>query len=120
MAGRLAPVKQYHHLIRAFAKVVALHPEWKLRIYGAGQTKPRLQALISALGLYNHVLLMGRSATVDREYAKASLTAMSSSFEGLPMTLIEAMSAGVPAVSYDCPHGPRAVITDGHDGLLVP
>ena len=119
VAGRLSHEKQYNQLIRAFALVVRSHPDWKLRIFGSGREKAELQELIFQLELYNHVLLMGRSNTVDREYAKASLTAMSSRWEGLPMTLIEAMAAGVPAVSYDCPHGPRAVITSGHDGLLV-
>ena len=120
VAGRLAPIKQYAHLVRAFARVVEVRPEWKLRIYGAGQCRRDLRRLVHELRLYNHVFLMGRSNTVDREYAKASLTALSSSFEGLPMTLIEAMAAGVPPVSYDCPHGPREVVTHEVDGLLVP
>ncbi len=117
--GRLSNVKRYDHLIRAFALVIEKRPDWKLRIYGAGPLSSKLRNYVRDHGLYNHVTLMGQWHNIDREFAKASLTAMSSESEGLPMTLIEAMLAGVPPVSYDCPHGPRSIITHGHDGLLV-
>jgi glycosyltransferase involved in cell wall biosynthesis len=120
VAGRLVPGKQFNHLIRAFALVTRRHPDWKLRIFGSGVSAPRLQQLIHDLGLEDQVTLLGRSVTIEREFAAAALTALTSRAEGLPMGLIEAMAAGVPPVSYDCPHGPRAIITSGHDGLLVP
>jgi glycosyltransferase involved in cell wall biosynthesis len=120
VAGRLVPGKQFNHLIRAFALVSRRHPDWKLRIFGSGVSAPRLQQLIRDLGLEDQVRLLGRSVTIEREFADAALTALTSRAEGLPMGLIEAMAAGVPPVSYDCPHGPRAIITNGHDGLLVP
>lgn len=57
---------------------------------------------------------------MEGELAKASILAMSSRAEPFGMTIIEAFACGVPVVAFDCPRGPREIITDGVDGLLVP
>lgn len=119
-AGRLVKSKGVHTLIEAFAYVVHHHPDWQLRIFGAGAEHDRLRKLIHARHLYNHVYLMGSSDRLDDELAKASVFALSSRHEGFGMVLAESMSHGVPVVSFDCPVGPREIITDGRDGLLVP
>lgn len=119
-AGRLARVKRYDLLVEAFAKVVEVRPEWGLRIYGKGPQKPHLQADIDRLGLNDHVRLMGPHATMETEWAKGSVAAVTSDWESFGMTILEAMHAGVPVVATDCPHGPGEIITDGTDGLLVP
>lgn len=118
-AGRLSPIKQYPKLLDAFAPVAADHPEWRLRIYGGGRQAEELRAAIARRGLGNQVQLMGRTADLSTELAKASLLAVSSRVEGFGMTLIEGFAAGLPAVSFDCPHGPREIISDGRNGLLV-
>ncbi|QYX77978.1 glycosyltransferase [Streptomyces akebiae] len=118
-AGRLFPVKRYDLLVEAFAKVVAEHPEWRLRIYGKGPERANLRAAIDRLGLGDHVFLMGAHATLETEWAKASVAAVSSEWESFGMTILEAMHAGVPVVATDCPHGPGEIVTDGTDGLLV-
>ncbi|MCF0090694.1 MULTISPECIES: glycosyltransferase family 4 protein [unclassified Streptomyces] len=118
-AGRLAPVKRYDLLIRAFATVAAERPDWRLRIYGRGKQKDRLRALIEDLGLYNHVYLMGAAHPIDPEWAKGSLAAVTSTMESFGMTIVEAMRLGVPVVATDCPHGPGEIISDGTDGRLV-
>ncbi|MGH3662525.1 MAG: glycosyltransferase family 4 protein [Micromonosporaceae bacterium] len=118
-AGRLAPVKRHRQLIDAFAQVVRKHPDWRLRIYGDGPRMKSLRKRILDLELYNNVFLMGQCQDMDRDFAKASISALSSKSEGLPMTVIEAMACGVPVVSYDCDHGPREIISSGADGLLV-
>ncbi|WP_320773954.1 glycosyltransferase family 4 protein [Streptomyces sp. CRN 30] len=119
-AGRLVPVKRYDLLVEAFAKVTAVHPEWRLRIYGQGPERARLRAVVDALGLNDHVFLMGPHATLETEWAKASIAVVSSEWESFGMTILEAMHAGVPVVATDCPHGPGELITTGRDGLLVP
>ncbi|GAA3227280.1 glycosyltransferase family 4 protein [Actinocorallia longicatena] len=119
-AGTLARRKGFPMLIKAFAQVVARHPDWKLRIYGHGPGRERLQELIFRLHLYNHVHLMGQSERLSAEFAKASVFALSSRREAFGMVLAEAMSQGLAPVSFDCPFGPREIITHGRDGLLVP
>ncbi|NGN67334.1 glycosyltransferase family 4 protein [Streptomyces sp. A7024] len=119
-AGRLAYVKRYDVLVRAFEKVVAERPDWRLRIYGAGARRDRLRAEIEKRGLYNNVFLMGAAHPLEAEWPKGSIAVATSSMESFGMTLVEAMRCGLPVVSTDAPHGPREIITDGVDGLLVP
>ncbi|MFD5520172.1 glycosyltransferase family 4 protein [Streptomyces sp. NPDC127066] len=119
-AGRLVPVKRYDLLIEAFALVAAEHPDWRLRIYGRGEEHERLRRLIADLDLYDSVLLMGAATPMEAEWVKGSIAVAASDYEAFGMTIIEAMSCGLPVVSTDCPHGPGEIIEDGVDGRLVP
>ncbi|MGQ4489290.1 glycosyltransferase family 4 protein [Streptomyces sp. SAS_281] len=119
-AGRLAPVKRFDLLIDAFAAVAAAYPDWQLRIYGRGEERERLRALIDRLGLYNNVFLMGAVAPMEAEWVKGSIAAVTSDLESFGMAIVEAMSCGLPVVSTDCAYGPGEIITDGEDGRLVP
>ncbi|WP_118082852.1 glycosyltransferase family 4 protein [Streptomyces sp. CC0208] len=119
-AGRLVPVKRYDLLVEAFAAVAAEHPDWQLRIYGKGEEQDRLRRLITDLGLWNNVFLMGAAAPMEAEWVKGSIGAATSDFEPFGMTIVEAMRCGLPVVSTDCPHGPAEIIADRVDGRLVP
>ncbi|WP_143675802.1 glycosyltransferase family 4 protein, partial [Streptomyces milbemycinicus] len=119
-AGRLIPVKRYDLLVEAWATVAAKHPDWHLRIYGRGPQQPVLRRRIDALGLADHITLMGAHSPIETEWAKGSIAAVTSREESFGMTIVEAMHCGVPVVATDCPHGPGEIITHGRDGLLVP
>ncbi|MFF0727117.1 glycosyltransferase family 4 protein [Streptomyces sp. NPDC004134] len=119
-AGRLAPLKHFDHLVKAFDRVADAHPDWQLRIYGGGPRHDALRAQIDRLGLYNHVLLMGAVHPMEAEWPKGSIAAHTSVLESFGLSIAEAMRGGLPVVATDCPLGPREIIHDGEDGILVP
>ncbi len=119
-AGRLAKQKGYDRLLPVWARVAAQRPDWRLEIYGAGPVEDALKEQLEALNLQGSAKLKGRTSELFERMAESSLYVMTSRKEGLPMVLLEAMGVGLPVISYDCPTGPRDIITDGVDGYVVP
>ncbi|MBI9041550.1 glycosyltransferase family 4 protein [Lutibacter sp.] len=119
-AGRIAPVKQFDHLIKAWSLIATNFPDWRVKIFGDGDAELslKLEGLIKELKVPN-IYLMGATNCLEEEFQKSSCYAMTSATECFPMVLLEAMSQGLPIVSYDCPHGPSTIITDSEDGILV-
>jgi glycosyltransferase involved in cell wall biosynthesis len=117
--GGLRPEKSHETLVRAFARVRGRHPDWRLRIVGEGELRPRLAALVRELGLDASVRLAGATASVEQEYRAAQMFALPSSYEGFPNCLAEALSHGLAAVGFaDCP-GTNELIRTGTNGILV-
>ncbi|MDE7539533.1 glycosyltransferase family 4 protein [Gluconobacter sphaericus] len=118
-AGRLTEQKGYDLLLRAW-RIVEQDPAsmgWDLLIRGDGPDRDAL--LQQAEGLHC-VTIVPATGDIDADYARAALFVASSRYEGLPMVLLEAMSAGVPVVAFDCETGPAEIVRDGETGFLVP
>ncbi len=118
-AGRIVAEKQFIHLVRAFGEVAESRPGWRLRILGEGPLRGELEAHVAKLGLADRVELPGPVSDMAAEWAAASVCALTSRTEGFPLVAQEAMSAGVPVVTYDCPSGPRELVEHDVSGLLV-
>lgn len=117
--GRYSHQKGFERLIDAWKHVSGNADGWNLHIVGDGELRDALQHQIDALGLGGEVFLDRPTSDIQSLYNNASILAMSSRYEGLPMVLLEAQAAGLPAVSFACKCGPRDVISDGVDGILV-
>lgn len=106
--GRLEAQKNHKLLIDAFAEAIEEHPYARLKIYGEGSLRDVLQEQIDKLGLHDKAFLMGATNDVAKALQTADLFVLSSDYEGMPNALMEAMAAGVPCISTDCPcGGPR-------------
>lgn len=117
--GRLVPQKGFDRLIDAFARAAADRPEWRLVIVGEGAERGALTRRAADRNLADRFELPGRTSEVEAYYGSADLFVLPSRFEGFPNVLLEAMVAGLPVIAFDCPTGPREIIRDGVDGVLV-
>ena len=120
LAARMTPEKQIDHAVEAFAAIADEHPGWTMRIFGDGPQEVNLRRLVDGFSLHDRVQLMGRSAQMEQEWAKAALAVLPSRNEAFPLVLLEVFAAGVPVVAYDIVTGPAEIIRHGVDGLLVP
>ena len=119
--GRLTEQKNHAMLIAAFADVVKQYPYATLKIYGEGALRETLQQQINEAGLQDKALLMGATDNVGKALETADLFVLSSDYEGMPNALMEAMAAGVPCISTDCPcGGPRELFGENLKKKLVP
>lgn len=118
--GRYDYQKGFERLIEAWGKVCNKADDWELQIVGNGELKQEMLRQIKNLGLDGKVILRRVSGSeMPSTYQDASIFALSSRYEGLPMVLLEAQAAGLPIVSFDCKCGPKDIIEDGVSGFLV-
>ena len=119
--GRLEEQKNHKLLINAFELVLKTHPDAKLMIYGEGKLRNDLSRLIKRKGMEKNVLLCGNSDNIPEVLSKAEIFVLSSDYEGMPNALMEALAAGIPCISTDCPcGGPSMLIHQNENGILIP
>jgi glycosyltransferase involved in cell wall biosynthesis len=119
MVGRYNDAKGYEYITEAWETVHQKHPDWILNIYGSGEMHDDVERWIKNRHLENTMIMHEPTKQITQKYMESSICVMSSRYEGFPLVIMEAMSCGVPCVSFDCPFGPRNIIKDGEDGILV-
>ena len=116
--GRFSHEKGFDLLAQAWKIVCRKHNDWHLQLYGGGD-KTSLYKLILQLNITDSFQINEATTDILKKYTESSIYILSSRFEGFGMSIAEAMSCGIPVVSFNCPCGPRYIIRDGEDGILV-
>jgi glycosyltransferase involved in cell wall biosynthesis len=119
MVGRLSPEKDVQNLLRAVALIVRERPGFRLDVAGNGPCMPELRALANELALQQHVRFLGEVRDIPSLLGNASMCVLPSLSEGISLTLLEAMSTGLPVVATRV-GGNVEVVADGVTGVLVP
>lgn len=117
--GRLSYQKGMDHLINIWRIVSMKRPEWHLSIYGGGDLRDNLLSKISQFNLSDKITIHNPKKCLTDVYMNSSCYVMTSRYEGLPMVLLEAMSYGLPVVSFACPCGPRDLVENNYNGYLI-
>lgn len=116
--GRLEWEKGFGRLIEAWSIASSRYPDWHLDIYGEGNMYNTLIKLIKIYKTKN-ITIHNFVTDISKEYISSSICAVSSYFEGFSLVVLEALKHGVPCVAFDCPFGPRSIISDASCGFLV-
>ncbi|KIS03566.1 glycosyltransferase [Paucilactobacillus wasatchensis] len=121
MVARLSPEKQQDHLIQAWQQVAAKFPQATLDFWGYenGDTGKTLKEQVKQAQLTNSITFRGYTNDVAEVYDNAQLLILPSRAEGLPLSLVEAQSHGLPIIANDIKYGPADVVIDGQDGVLT-
>lgn len=117
--GRLSYQKGLDRLITAWVLIKKHYPYWNLKIFGSGELKKQLIKQIELLDLKDVIEIHPPTVDINSHYINSSIYALSSHYEGLPMVLLEAMSCGLPIVSFACKCGPKDLITNNINGYLI-
>lgn len=118
--GRFTSEKGFDFLIQAFSIVAPKYPDWVLKLWGKGPLQSDLSKQVQSLNLEERILFCGQTRQPFKALQSSDMFVLSSRWEGFPNVLLEAMSCGLPVVSFDCPFGPSQIIRTGINGILVP
>lgn len=118
--GRLVEMKQFDLLIKAFSIIAERYPDWRVDIYGDGDQKPHLDAMIQDLGLQTQIRICPPTSLVYEELYNSDFCVLTSSREGFGMVYIESFSMGKPVVSFDIEYGPKEFLRNEYNSLVSP
>lgn len=118
--GRMTEQKDFASLIDIWSMIAGKYPDWRLRIVGGGYLHSALKTQIERLNMEASIELLPADNNIQPYFLGASIYVMTSTFEGMPMTLLEAQAMGLPIISYTCPCGPRDIVQEGETGYLIP
>ena len=117
--GRYTHQKGFNYLIDAWSLVTKKRKDWHLDIVGDGEERAQMVEHIAKLGLEEQITLVPPTNDMITIYKDASIVAMTSRYEGLPMVLLEAQAFGLPIVTFSCKCGPKDIVKNGENGFLV-
>ncbi len=117
--GRHSHEKGIDRLLSIWNNVHQKHPDWTLEIYGKIDSSETYKKAAKQMKIDSSIRFFAPVSDIQNKYANASILVMTSRCEGFPMVLLEAMSCRLPVVAFDCPIGPRSIITNNEDGFLI-
>ena len=117
--GRYVYEKGYDRMLEAWKLISDKHPDWVLKIYGDTNGDSSIKTLAENLGIIQTIEFCNPKKDIKAAYTEASVHLLTSRYEGFGLVLIEAAACGVPSVAFDCPVGPKDIITNGKDGFLI-
>lgn len=119
--GRIDSNKNQRMLITVFDKIAEAYPDWKVRLYGDGEDRQKLEEYADTLSCRKQIFFMGQQTDIQEKIKNASVFVLTSRAEGMPNALMEAMTLGLAVIATDCPcGGPRDLIHDHENGILIP
>lgn len=119
-AGRQNLIKGIDLLLEIWSKINQKYPDWKLEIYGTKDQSFDTEKAVKDLGLNTSVSVFDAVSDIENKYSECSVLFLTSRFESFGLALIEAMSFGLPCISFDSPNGPSSIIENNKNGFLIP
>lgn len=117
--GRICEVKGYDLLIAVAQKLAPRFPDWQWHVYGKDGMDGAMQRKAAKAGVSNFLIFKGEHPHMEELYSHYSIFVMTSYFEGLPLSILEAQTNMLPVISFDCPTGPAAMVSDNENGFLI-
>lgn len=118
--GRFGKEKGYDLLVQVAKRVLPQYPDWQWHLYGIGETFENVKKMVDENDLENQIVFMGNVPEVYKKFHEYSFLVLPSYREGLPLVLLEAAAEKLPMISFDIMTGPKEIIVNDENGMLIP